>query len=278
MEMLDRMELADIGHPRKLAEAVTKQIPDIQYPIPIESIAMRLGIRKIEDFTTTAFEGALLANESKSNCAILIRAGVIETRRRFTIGHELGHYLMPLHFPSADGFRCSKADMNAEDSKGLSGRPLWEAQANDFSSELLMPQPEFKRRLRKLRGASIEALVSLSDDFGVSKTATGRRMLSLAEDPCAVVLAKNGQVERIYRAPEFPFISLRKGLPMPRASAALRVGASAGDIGEVIDTDQCHWLAREKKGAELYEQTLFQADGWTLTLLTAEIEEDEDDE
>lgn len=277
MEMLDRMELADIGHPKKLAEAVTKQIPDIQYPIPIESIAMRLGIRRIEDFSTTAFEGALLANESKSNCAILVRAGAIETRRRFTIGHELGHYLMPLHFPSADGFRCSKADMKAEDSKGLTGRPLWEAQANAFSSELLMPQAEFKRRLRLLRGASIEALVSLSDDFGASKTATCRRMLTLAEDPCAFVLAKNGRVERIYRAPEFPFISLSRGLPMPRGSTA-HLSGSDSSISDVLDTDQCHWLSRERNGVELYEQSLFQADGWTLTLLTADIEDEEDSE
>ena len=276
MDTLDRMELADIGHPRKMAEGVLNQIPAITYPIPIDEIALALGIRRIEDFPTEDFEGALLANESKSNCAILVRAGIRDTRRRFTVGHELGHYLMPLHFPSAEGFRCSSSDMKSEDRPGLVGRPQWEAQANTFSSELLMPRVEFKRRLRKLNGASIEALIALSDDFGVSKTAAGRKLLELADDPCAMILAKRGRVEQVYRGSEFPFIQLKKGLPMPRGSTAYFEAASTADISEVEEADQCQWLSSEKSEVELFEQTLVQADGWTLTLLTAEIDEEDE--
>lgn len=277
MEALDRMELADIGNPRLMAEAVIKLLPDVVFPLPVDEIALALGIRKIEEFETTSFEGALLSNESKSNCAILVRAGVLQTRRRFTIGHELGHYLMPLHFPSAEGFKCTKSDMSADEAPGQTGRPQWEAQANTFSSELLMPRLEFKRRLRQMRGASIESLVKLSDDFGVSKIAAARKITHLSDDPCAIIVAKAGTVEAIYRGPEFPFISLRRGLSMPRGVTAFEAGQHPTGISNIEDADQSQWLSREKRNMELYEQTLFQADGWTLTLLTAEIDEDDDE-
>jgi len=277
MEKLDRMELADIGHPRLMAEAVIKQIPAIAYPLPIEEVALALNIARIEDIDTDAFEGALLADDTKSSCAILLKAGVIETRRRFTIGHELGHALMPLHFPSAGRFQCTKSDMRGNDSSGLKGRPLWEAQANEFSSELLMPRNEFKRRLRAKRGASIEALVELSDEFGVSKTAAGRRLISLSDDPTSMIIARHGKIEQVYRGADFPFLSVARGHSLPRGATALAiVNAQDADVSEADEADPHDWMARPPKDMELFEQTLFQAKGWTLTLLMAEIPDEDD--
>jgi Zn-dependent peptidase ImmA (M78 family) len=277
MQMLDRMELADIGNPRLMAEGVVKLLPDVVFPMPVDEVALALGIRTIEEFETSSFEGALLSNESKSNCAILVRAGVLETRRRFTIGHELGHYLMPLHFPSAEGFKCTKSDMSTDEASGLTGRPQWEAQANTFSSELLMPRLEFKRRLLLTKGPSIESLIKLSDDFGVSKVAVGRRVMQLSDDPCAIIVAKNQKVEAIYRGPEFPFISLKRGFSMPRGTTAFDSALHPSGASDVEDADQCHWLSRDKRNLNLYEQTLFQANDWTLTLLTAEIDDEQDE-
>jgi Zn-dependent peptidase ImmA (M78 family) len=142
---LDRMELADIGNPRKMAAGVLSMIPNIAFPIPVEEIALSLEIRQIVDFDTDSFEGALLTDEAKTNCAILVRSGTRPDRRRFTIGHELGHYLMPLHIPTAEGFRCSQADMREEESIGAYSNSAWEAEANIFSAELLMPPTHFKK-------------------------------------------------------------------------------------------------------------------------------------
>lgn len=279
MEQLDRMELADIGHPRKMAEGVLRLIPGVCFPLPIDEVALALGIRKIESFDTDAFEGALLTNDTKSNAAILFRAGTIEPRRRYTIGHELGHYLMPLHFPSSGGFQCKKSDFETDERSGMSGRPLWEAQANAFASNLLMPASEFKRRLRLLSGASIEALVSLSDDFGTSKIASGRRLLDMSDTPCAIVVAKDGVIKHLYRAKAFPFISLKAGLRLPRDSLSLIQPLLADQHSDVESTEQCNWLSKDdQEGLELFEQTLCQRDGWTLTLLTADIEDSDDED
>jgi len=261
------MELADIGNPRKMAEGVIRQLAEVVFPLPIEDIALGLEIRQIVYFETDSFEGALITDEAKSNSAILVRATAHPERRR---GHELGHYLMPLHIPVGDGFRCTSSDMRQEEKPGTRGRQAWEAEANAFAAELLMPSVEFKRRLRDHHGASIEALLSLAEDFGVSKLACGRKLVRLADDPCAIIKSKNGVVEQIYRHAEFPYISLRPGMSMPRDALASSWQEASGSISDVEVTDQCGWCSTEKRGLELYEQALIQADGWRLTLLTCE--------
>lgn len=271
------MELADIGHPRKLAEAVLKQIPGITFPIPIDEIALALDIRAIQDFDTDSFEGALLTNESKSNASILVRRGIIEPRRRFTIGHELGHYLMPLHFPSGDGFRCTQQDMRTEEKTGASGRPQWEAQANAFASELLMPNSEYRRQLKAVGGPSIEAILSLSNAFGVSRIACGIAMLKLADDPITLVAAKDGIIKSTYVGSGFPHLGLQKGMRIPKVSISAARTGEEDSVSACEAIDPCHWVAQDIEGLELYEQVLFQIDGWALTLLTAELPEEGDE-
>jgi len=60
------------------------------------------------------YEGGLLTSADKFNGTILYNRASPQARRRFTIGHELGHFLMPSHLPSADGrFLCKMQDMLA---------------------------------------------------------------------------------------------------------------------------------------------------------------------
>lgn len=277
MDKLDRMELADIGHPRKMAQAVIDLIPSVSFPLPIEEVAFALDIFAIEDVDTTAFEGALLTNDTKSPASILVRSGLLDTRRRFTIGHELGHYLMPLHFPTAGGFRCTSEDLRAEESKHKTGKEAWEAQANAFASELLMPANEFRKRLRKAGQISIELIVTLSEVFDVSKIACGLTVLRLADDPVALVSSKDHIVRQIYPAKGFPHLSVRNGMPIPTPSVARWKDQVDGAISSCEPIDPCFWLSNYVDGTELYEQTLYQADGWCLTLLSAEVPDDEDD-
>lgn len=275
---IDRMELADIGNRRKMAEGVLKLLPEVVFPLPVEEIALALDIRKIDPFETDSFEGALLTNEAKSNSTILVREGVQPERRRFTVGHELGHYLMPLHIPDGDGFRCSAADMRKEEQPASRGRPAWEAEANAFALELLMPAKDFNRRLTSARGASIEVIVSLAHDFGVSKLACGYRLMRLSDSPCAMLISNDGVIKQVYRHSELPFISLKVGMGMPRDGLAMRLKEGPGSISDIEPTEQCGWCSREKSGVDLYEQVLTQSDGWRLTLLTAETTDDHDDD
>lgn len=276
--ILDRIELADIGNPRKMAAGVLGLLPKVVFPIPVEDIALALEVRQIVPFDAKGFEGALLTDEAKSNCTILVRSDAPLERRRFTVGHELGHYLMPLHIPTGEGFRCTQAGFRQEESAGARGQAAWEAEANTFASELLMPPAEFKRRLRASRGVSVDALVSLCNEFGVSKVACGRRMGQLADDPCAMLISKDGVIQHIYRHSAFPFIGLRTGMAVPRDAQVQLFKEPPGSISDVDETEPSGWQLRETRGLELYEQVLMQSDGWGLTLLTAEIEDEDEDE
>lgn len=275
---IDRMELADIGNPRKMAAGVLGLLPSVVFPLPVEEIALALEIRQIVPFDTDSFEGALLTDEAKSNCAILVRSDARPERRRFTVGHELGHYLMPLHIPTGDGFRCTQADMRQEERTGARGNAAWEAEANTFAAELLMPHVEFRRKLRAESDVSIEALTSVATEFGVSKMACGRRIMQLSDDPCAMLISKDGVVKQVYRHADFPYIGLQSGMAMPRDALARTFKESPGSASDIESTEPCGWHICEKRGLEVYEQVLLQAGGWRLTLLTAELAEDEDED
>ena len=73
---IDRMELADVGaNPRRIAEAVLAQIPDVPIPIPVEEIARAVDIVEIRIEALESFEGALVtATPEKAEASILVNA------------------------------------------------------------------------------------------------------------------------------------------------------------------------------------------------------------
>ena len=61
-------------------------------------------------------------------------------RRCFSIGHELGHFLIPTHLPRPrEPFECSLADFHHVDTCELNRRKRVEAEARKFAAHLLMP-------------------------------------------------------------------------------------------------------------------------------------------
>ncbi len=104
---IDRMALADLANPVAIAAAVLKQWPTPFVQTPVEEIAHAVGITEITEFDGDSFEGALLTDSDKMSGAILYKRGRSEERKRFTIGHELGHFLNPWHVPSGNGFECT---------------------------------------------------------------------------------------------------------------------------------------------------------------------------
>ena len=126
--------------------------PDLSVPVPLEALCERLDIIKIDELTTEGFEAALVTDVNKSAGAILVAKGRSHQRKRYSIGHELGHFLIPTHVPGPDGkLLCSQADFLRLDTKDQDHRKRMEAQANQFAALLLMP-PLFPdlRRLREV--------------------------------------------------------------------------------------------------------------------------------
>lgn len=270
-----RMKLADLGSPEALAACIIEHFPEVQLPVALEPIATAVGIVEIAGQDTDSFEGVLITDAAKSRGSIAYNAASSVQRRRFTIAHELGHFLMPLHGANA---QCVKTDMGVFVTKDASLRR--EAEANRFAAALLMPRRLFQTTSRRLGEPEVEHILALADLYAVSKEAAVRRYVELCDDPCAVIFSQNGVVRRTYKTANLPAISLRRDTSLPRQCASMQNSHLVGRISECTETEPSLWFndTRRFRSATLFEQFLDQANGHCMTMLTVDSQADEDDE
>ncbi len=277
---IDRMALADIGEPARLASAILDQLPDVPIPVPVEDIARALDITDIRTLETEGFEGGLITPRDKSEGVILVNAHSPRQRRRFTIGHELGHFVNPWHMPT-DGRQslCTPADMRRSTHKTGDRAVQMEVEANRFSAEVLLPRTQFQKDLGRRAGADLEHVVSLADRYDMSKEATARRYVDLHDEPCAVVFSHNAIVRYTRRGSGFHYLDIKGGNPLPAQSLSAKGQLPEGVVSEWREIDSGMWLSDVPRARSIFEQTLAQQNGYRITLLTFdEADADEDDE
>lgn len=154
MKKISRIDLADFDSPEQIIQGIIRLLPDFPIPVPIEELARMLDIIRIEALETEGFEGGLLTDLEKSEGIILVNQASPFQRRRFTIAHELAHFLCPRHVPRGDtGFLCSSDDMRLISALAADLAATMEVEANRFAASLLMPLPYFHKDLRLHVGA-----------------------------------------------------------------------------------------------------------------------------
>ena len=135
------MGISNIVNPEKAAEDIIKFL-DIRKPseIVVELIAEQRGATVVAGYLG-ASEGRLVRRGKRGKITVPFNETNVG-RRRFSIGHELGHF--ELHSKLAKYIDCSKEDMT--DFYGYKNR---ETEANLFSAGLLMPRELFVPRIFK---------------------------------------------------------------------------------------------------------------------------------
>lgn len=281
---INRMELEDVGgNPIKLAQAVLSQLPNVSLPIPIRDIAYALNIYEIKEENGVSFEGALIAPDDKSEGAIAIRADRSEERKRFTIGHELCHYLSPWHTSdNPAGFQCSTAFMAAERSDKNNRLMKMEAEANEFAAEILIPLQEIKKYLHTKTNSDLNHIMRMAFLFEVSKEAMARRyVMCNSKDPSAIIFSKNNVIRYIKKHPDFPWLNVKYNDILPLDSISATNNSRIGEITNWTEVGAGIWLDASQN-MTVYEQTAVQNNGFRLTLLTYEVtteyDLDDDDE
>jgi hypothetical protein len=170
------------------AEAVLARVPSWIWdgeslPIPIEEIAdsvFGLLVREVDDLGTAPGAPKLAAGQSLSGLLlpvhgeIWVKADEAQRwpgRRRFTIGHEMGHWWM--HRTDHGAVFCRSSTVEPED--GSAGAhpevPLLEQEAQVFAAAMLMPA--WLVREHYSPGCDFFGLCEL---FGASGAAMGRRL------------------------------------------------------------------------------------------------------
>jgi uncharacterized protein DUF955 len=171
----------------KRAEAVLATVPDWiwngeELPVPVEDIAdtcFGLLVRDVEDLGTAP--GAPALGEGQAISGLLLAStgeiwvNALESqewppRRRFTIGHELGHWVM--HRDGQQALFCRRTTV--DETVTLPARDI-EEEASAFAAALLMPQWLFVREHARC-GGDVAALCAI---FGTSNAATERRVATL---------------------------------------------------------------------------------------------------
>ena len=271
-----RLDLDGAGSPEALVARILKLEPGLGLPIPVEELCSGLDIIRIGDLDTDGFEAALLSDEVKSRGAILVARGRSRQRRRFSIAHELGHFLIPTHMPPTDGqFLCSADQLRLLPQKDQDRRARMEAEANRFAALLLMPPPLLRARLRLARRPRLEQLVDMAETFDVSRDAMARAYTEHHDEPVAVLICQHGKVLRTYRSSSMPWLAVRAGGRVSRRSSDSGAALEIGSITEPVEADPDDWFEGHaaRKVAGLTEQTLIQRDGFTMRLLHTELQD-----
>lgn len=275
-----RLDLDGTGSPEGLVTRILKAEPGLTYPIPVEELARALDIKEITDLETEAFEGSLLMDQHRSAGIILVNQNARGGRRRFTIGHELGHFCIPTHMPvKGDAFLCSRDDMRLWSAVEQDKYARMEVEANRFAALLLMPPPMLCAYLAKRGDPTLSDVDEIHDDFQVSKDAAARAYAQHHDQPIAVAVVQNGKMLRVYRHIKFPKLGLENGDAVPTGSAYWRALKAKIELTEISEIQAGQWLETEwgKPLPELYEQVLLQRRGFALIMLWPEYDEGNED-
>ncbi|MCW5752138.1 MAG: ImmA/IrrE family metallo-endopeptidase [Alphaproteobacteria bacterium] len=258
---LDRVEVEAVGgDPAGLAAAIHDQLPDLSGAVPVHAIARALDIEEIREESLTSFEACLLTDPHKSRGAILVNRDSSVERRRYSIAHELGHFLNERHRPTADeGFRCSLDDLR--ESQSIDRYRQQEAEANRFAIELLAPAHLVRPHLG--REPDLAQVLAMAQALILSREAAARRYVARQGTAIAIVFSRAGLIRYVEKSAGFPHLRIWAGCRLPELPKARR---SFFNITAQHETDPAAWLSAPRQSTLLC-QTLYQAEGHAMTLL-----------
>ncbi len=139
--------------------------------MPVEAIAEDLLGLSVEE-RELHVSGLLLPGERR----VFLNEGEGETRRRFTLAHELGHWVCQCLEGTTAPVFCRDKDVSTAADRAL------EREANVFAAELLMPEPPVRSAF-----VDINAVSDLAAKFRVSDEAIHWRLYSFGLAPSGPV-------------------------------------------------------------------------------------------
>jgi IrrE N-terminal-like domain len=149
-------------------EIIAKYSCDL--PIRLAAMADELGLEVFRSPLKPNVSGLIEPSESaRSGFRIRINRHELKERQRFTLAHEIGHYI--LHRDKIGGGIVD----NVMYRSNLSSR--YEVEANKFAADLIMPMQHISRKLHEVGGVvSDETIVTLANQFRVSQAAMRIRL------------------------------------------------------------------------------------------------------
>ena len=154
--------------------------------IRLDAIAKQEGVHVLHG----PLHGARARLSRGSNVVVRVSINTpLEGARKFGLAHELGHHVLrhPL-----DSFECVCSNAGTKRDRDPAQRD-YEAEANAFASELLMPRELIAPRCAA-NPPSLDLARSIAHDFGTSLPASALRVVQMTRARCAAVFSERGEV------------------------------------------------------------------------------------
>ncbi len=207
-------------------------------------------IKEPADLTWNASEGALVRNpENEIEWGIFVNPKARPERRRFTIAHELGHFI--LHRASQPKFLCDKESVYS----GIDNLKQIEREADDFASNLLMPGDMLRDRITGKR-IDFHLIGDLAKEFGVSLESMSIRIVKYTEQRAMLVYWDHGFLKYQWPSGEArkTRVRLRKTAdPQEPLYGTLAADDSVGQEWDGADMPAKIWCASEAEDIKLRE-------------------------
>lgn len=140
----------------------------VTYPVDVVGAANAIGVRVLFDELPDGISGKIQRDE-RGKYYIVANRSEPEVRQRFTIAHELGHYIYHRSL-IGDGIADSPAYRAPDETvyERTALERIHETQANQFAANLLMPRKLIRQAEQGHPGATPQRLAQL---FNVSEDA-----------------------------------------------------------------------------------------------------------
>ncbi|GAB3923504.1 ImmA/IrrE family metallo-endopeptidase [Larkinella terrae] len=176
--MINRRRFKQI---EEIAEQLLQDTSSFVVPVPVELVAKGLGLQVFAHDFGPDISGVLIQNAGVATIGYNSKNS--EKRIRFTIAHEIGHFVLG---HQRDGMFVDNASKHFSiafrDINSSTGELLQEREANAFAAALLMPKSLLVTYINKV-GFDLSdeenLIVELANSFKVSTQAMAYRLANL---------------------------------------------------------------------------------------------------
>ena len=186
---------------KKLAEFIALQYDE--KVTPLEKIVEAEGLRVyFDNYEKGTFDGMTIYEKERFYIHINIDNGnrIDSARGRFTLAHELGHYIIDTH---RIGLMMGLLEPHHSTTNQKQFYEI-EREADYFASCLLMPEERFKKDIYRKKFC-FDLINSLSKEYNVSITACAFRFAQIGSHPIMIIYAESGIIKWVYNSDDFPY-------------------------------------------------------------------------
>ena len=211
----DSRERESVHPAARLAEKLLDHFGMADKP-DVQALCRLLGLR-VREKKFHSFAGILIRREHAASGIIGVNAAYDDVYKRFTVAHEIGHFLIPSD--QKPETRCKAGLIECFSSKLDSP----EIAANEFAAELVLPRKIAEKHF-DLNRPSLSQIAQVAREFDTDLVVATQRYLVLTNQPCAMVWSERGRAAWSCATSSLPF-ELALGYLPATASMAGRLFA-----------------------------------------------------